>query len=87
MRASSRKAMINGGGRGLRGTPSYAPGLLCRLRGLSPGARPGGNHRRPARPGTLGRIAARPRVMPCAPGCDADNLQNLLDKFRTSQTD
>lgn len=27
--------------------------------------------------------------MPCAPGCDADdNLQkNLLDKFRTRQTD
>jgi len=49
--------------------PSYAPGLLCRLRGLSPGARPTDYHFRAARPETLGRIPACPRVLPCARGC------------------
>lgn len=49
--------------------PSYAPGLLCRLRGLSPGARPADYHFRAARPETLGRIPACPRVLPCARGC------------------
>lgn len=41
MRASSRKSMINGGGEGYGATASYAPGLLCRLRGLPTGARAG----------------------------------------------